>query len=195
MRGERGQATVEWIGTVLLVALALAALARVAGSTGDDAIASSVLSTMSCAARGDCEAKRPAAARTRPDPARTRPDPDRTRPDRDRTRPPGGGRGTAPLLTLPSRLRAPGGGQRVARGPVRLPDPGPVMRRLRKAGGVAWRRAWLACLAYERVRLGFEYPQLRFPGYTLPPEELVRVARTCVLPVDAFPEGDPPAIP
>lgn len=186
MRGERGQATVEWIGTVLLVALALAALARVAGSTGDDAIASSVLSTMSCAARGDCEAKRPAAARTRPDPARTRP---------PAGRPAGGGRRTAPLLTLPSRLRAPGGGQRVARGPVRLPDPGPVMRRLRKAGGVAWRRAWLACLAYERVRLGFEYPQLRFPGYTLPPEELVRVARTCVLPVDAFPEGDPPAIP
>ena len=43
MRGERGQASVEWIGLLLLVALALAALTRLAPHADGQGMASAVL--------------------------------------------------------------------------------------------------------------------------------------------------------
>ncbi len=33
-----------------------------------------------------------------------------------------------------------------------------------RGAGRAWRRAWLACLAYERTRYGFLHPESRFPA-------------------------------
>jgi hypothetical protein len=49
---------------------------------------------------------------------------------------------------------------------------------------VAWRRAWLACLAYERFRYAFLHPESRFPGHRMPPREALRIANDCVSPVD-----------
>src|ERR671925_289623 len=42
VRNERGQATVEWVGIVLLVTLSLAALARLAPSADGDALATTL---------------------------------------------------------------------------------------------------------------------------------------------------------
>ena len=53
MRGERGQATVEWVGLVLVVALALGAAAAFV-PFGDRTLGDSLLHALLCAVRGDC---------------------------------------------------------------------------------------------------------------------------------------------
>src|SRR5919199_6374460 len=60
MHGERGQATVEWAGLVLLVALALAGLAAVVPTGGGRTLGEAIAHALVCAVRGDCQA---AAAR------------------------------------------------------------------------------------------------------------------------------------
>src|SRR5919202_5615709 len=61
MAREHGQATVEWVGLVLLVALALAALAAVVPAPGGGrTLAEAIAHAIVCAVRGDCRA---AAAR------------------------------------------------------------------------------------------------------------------------------------
>ncbi len=47
-----------------------------------------------------------------------------------------------------------------------------------------WRRAWFACLVYERTRYAFRHPESRFPGYTLPYGVALRMINSCVSPVD-----------
>jgi hypothetical protein len=59
MRRESGQATLEWVGLVLLVALALAAAATFV-PVGDRTLGEAVAHALLCAVRGDCHA---AAAR------------------------------------------------------------------------------------------------------------------------------------
>ena len=54
MREERGQASVEWIGLLLLVALALGALTHFAPRADGHDMAATVLKPMKCAARGGC---------------------------------------------------------------------------------------------------------------------------------------------
>jgi hypothetical protein len=54
---ERGQATVEWVGLVLLVALALAALAAVVPVGGGRTLGDAVLHALVCAVRGGCAAE------------------------------------------------------------------------------------------------------------------------------------------
>ena len=56
MRNDGGQASVEWIGLVLLLALALAALVRFAPSADAEALGPELLHAIGCAARGGCEA-------------------------------------------------------------------------------------------------------------------------------------------
>ena len=44
-------------------------------------------------------------------------------------------------------------------------------RSLRRAGrgvGALWRRAWFACLVYQRTRYALRHPEISVPGYTLP---------------------------
>ncbi|HKP88759.1 MAG TPA: hypothetical protein VJT75_02175, partial [Thermoleophilaceae bacterium] len=53
MLPERGQATVEWVGVVLLVAFALAAAASLV-PVGDRTLGDAVLHALVCAVRGDC---------------------------------------------------------------------------------------------------------------------------------------------
>ena len=59
-----------------------------------------------------------------------------------------------------------------------------IRGRLRGAPGRAWRGAWYGCLVYERGRWALLHPESRFPGYTLPPSEALRIANDCISPVD-----------
>jgi hypothetical protein len=220
MRSERGQATVDWIGIVLLVALALAALARLAPSADGRELGTTVLRSMVCSARDRCESEGgPRAARPQiaPDTGGRPAAPDT------------GGRPAAPdtsshssgplsalrrLVTIPPLVPHPGSaaptggrslpGSRPA--PVQSGRAGmaPLLRWARRSGGraleselrrmlrgrvlrgagSAWRRAWFACLVYERFRWAFLHPESRFPGYSFPPEEVLRIANDCISPVD-----------
>ena len=167
---ERGQATVEWIGILLLVALALAALARIAPRADDHALATTLAHSITQSAGH-----------------RTTPKPSRTAPGRTSFTAP-------PLVPLPSptthrpapvprpTTHRPPRIQRALR--ARLAAPPALLRRARRATGSAWRRAWYACLVYERFRWAFLHPESRFPGYTMPPEEVLRIANDCISPVD-----------
>jgi hypothetical protein len=192
--GECGQATVEWIGILLLVALALAALARVAPRADGDALATTLAHSIT----------RP-ASRDRP-------------PNlevvgirggkRNDSPPPGAGAFTAPpLVPLPrpttqrSAPRRPSSGALLHRSAPRSPSSGALLQwarrtgervltgraplqQLRRGAGAAWRRAWYLCLVYERFRWGLLHPESRFPGYTMPPSEVLRIANDCISPVD-----------
>jgi hypothetical protein len=161
MGSEQGQASTEWIGIVLLVALALAGLTHFAPRADGRSLASTLLQTVAhprvAAIRsGKRNDSLPPAKEsfTAPPPlpfARPREAPAKTaRPS---------------ARALLARLRQQGG-------------------RLRGAAGTAWRRAWLACLAYERFRYAFLHPESRFPGHTIPSSELLRIANDCISPVD-----------
>ena len=103
-------------------------------------------------------------------------------------------------LSGPARVRA----QRVRVQPVRvrpvrvqrmrgLPELPAGVRRAGRGAGALWRRAWFACLVYERVRFAIAHPESRLPGYTIPMRVAVRMANNCVSPVDLlriFPSPD-----
>ena len=170
MRNDGGQASVEWIGLVLLLALALAALVRFAPSADAEALGPELLHAIACAARGGCEA------------------------------PPGGPAGTggggprgmvsAPLLVpIAPRERRPPATRRRAL-PGRLLGGGALARRAGRSAGVLWRRSWMLCLGYERVRYGFLNPEIRFPNASIPYSEQLRIANDCLSPVDLVRDWD-----
>jgi hypothetical protein len=71
MRVEEGQASVEWVGLVLLVAIVLAVLGALSGRApaSDRGLGEAVAQRLGCAARGSCgavPAPRVAAARPAP---------------------------------------------------------------------------------------------------------------------------------
>ena len=76
---ERGQASVEWTGLLLLVALALGAVVALAPRVEGRSLGAAVARRIACAAGGDCvraaAGVRPAAGRGRgvPDDRRLRP--------------------------------------------------------------------------------------------------------------------------
>jgi hypothetical protein len=152
MRGEDGQASVEWIGIVLLVAVALAAMTRFAPDADGRALASKLLHSVAPARVGDERGG-----------------------IRNDFHPPGREAFISPPLVPPPsevRLRP------------RRHLPRGLAARVRRGAGLAWRRAWLACLAYERTRYGFLHPESRFPGHTVTPSEALRIANDCISPVD-----------
>ena len=55
MRGDSGQASIEWIGAALLLALALGAVGRFAGGVDPEPVAGALLSTTTCAVHHSCE--------------------------------------------------------------------------------------------------------------------------------------------
>jgi hypothetical protein len=158
MRGERGQASIEWIGAVLMVALALAGLARLAERVEAADLATSPLRITICAVRGGCAEQRPAgASQGRPHHAVIAPPlvPLAADPRSRRTR-------NAPRR--PSRTRALA---RRARGPLRTFS----------------RRAWLVCFGYERVRYGLLHPESG-PRQTVPISGVLQMVNDCASPVD-----------
>jgi hypothetical protein len=205
MRNDSGQASVEWIGLVLLLALALAALVRFAPSANAEALGPELLHAIGCAARGGCEARstgeqaedgaRPGGGAPRgmvstpplvPVAPRDRPASPISVAPRDRPAPisrplpvPVGRRGARPApVTRPWGL------------PGRLLRGGALARRAGRSAGVLWRRSWMLCLGYERVRYGFLNPEIRFPNASIPYSEQLRIANDCLSPVDLVRDWD-----
>jgi hypothetical protein len=178
MGSERGQASVEWIALLLLLALGLAALARFAPRADASHLGAELLKGVTCAARGGCEVERGAPA-------------PRGGPNRLVTVPP-----LVPVARRPG-TRSPmaplaRGGRRRLRLRLRPPDLAPLARRARRGAGTLWRRSWMLCLGYERVRYSVLHPEMRFPHQTIPISEDLRIANDCLSPVDLVRDFGPP---
>lgn len=172
MRSERGQASVEWIVLVLLLALVLTALARFAPHADAGDLGAGLVSTMTCAVRGGCQAKHGAKHGTR--------------------RPGSAPRGLViapPLVPVAPRTRV------VTRPRLRPPRLGPLVRRAGRGTGVLWRRSWMLCLGYERLRYSVLHPESRFPNRTIPVSEDIRIVNDCLSPVDVIRDFGRPSKP
>lgn len=187
MRSERGQGTVEWIAIVLLVAIVLATVGRLAPRGDDRGLATTLMHSVTCATRDGCKSARTPATRPRPGVVGIRSG------KRTASQPPRHEAFTAPpLVPLPRGPTLPWWADRPSvRALLRSVRRagGPELRRaiasrFRRGAGEAWRRAWLGCLVYERFRWAFLHPESRFPGYTMPPSEVLRIANDCISPVD-----------
>jgi hypothetical protein len=183
MRSERGQATVEWIGLVLVVALVLGTLTHRAPTRGNRDLGVTLAHAITD------PAKRSHARASPP----------------GETLPPSSSPGSSPspVAAVPTARV----GQRSRRQPSRrggsvgltrkippsaLPDLPKSLRRARRGAGALWKRAWFACLVYERTRYALLHPESRFPGYTLPFDAALRMVNNCVSPVDLL--SDWPAL-
>ena len=156
MRDERGQASIEWIGAVLMLALALSGLARLAARVDPAGLPAELLRTTRCAARDGCE---------------------------DGSKPRGPDRGRAvvapPLLPLaPGARSEPAHGARGRRSHLRY-----LAGRARRPVGTLWRRAWLICFGYERVRYGLLHPESG-PRQTVPISGALQMVNDCASPID-----------
>ncbi len=158
MRGERGQASIEWVGALLLVAVALAGLVRLGSRVEAADLATSPLGTTICAARGGCAEQRPS--------------------------PPPGARGHRAVIA-PPLLPVQPGERRPARPPPLLRDLGsPVgVRRARRATGTFWRRAWVVCFGYERIRYGLLHPET-IRRQNVPLSGALQMVNDCASPID-----------
>jgi hypothetical protein len=175
MRGESGQASVEWIGLVVLVAVVLAAVVRFAPRADADALGPELLHAIGCAARGGCETApsgKPAHGMVSVPPLV---------PIAPRERPAHGRPGPA------ARWRAVG--ERLFRGRA-LPRGRALVRRAGRGAGLLYRRSWIFCLGYERARYGFLHPEVRFPLMPIPYSEDLRMANDCISPVDLVRDWD-----
>ena len=167
MRDERGQASIEWVGAVLIVALALAGLARLAGRVDVADLGATPLRATICAVGGGCGEpggeRMEHAGRGRADSRFRRhavvaPPP----------LPPASG-----PRPEPPRTAAP-----------RRPSPArDLARRARRPAGALWRRAWLLCFGYERVRYGLLHPESA-PRQTVPIRGALQMVNDCASPVD-----------
>jgi hypothetical protein len=200
MRGEGGQASVEWIGLVLLLALGMAALVRFAPRVDAEALGAELLHAMGCAARGGCEAPQHGRAAADRGPGAADP---------------GLGAGPRRMVSAPPLVpiapcgrRALPAGPRALRVPVSRPQerrppaagwrglPGRLLRgralarRVGRGAGVLWRRSWMLCLGYERVRYGVLHPEVRYPQMPIPLSENLRMANDCLSPVDVVRDWD-----
>ena len=177
MRGEGGQASVEWIGLVLLLALGVAALVRFAPRSDAEALGPELVHAIGCAARGGCQASDGGASGARPGGA------------------PRGMVSTPPLVPVAPRKRAAAASrwstlrQRLFRGRT-LVRGRALVRRAGRGAGLAWRRSWILCLGYERARYGFLHPEIRFPHVPIPLSEDLRMANDCLSPVDLVRDWD-----
>jgi hypothetical protein len=177
--GQGGQATVEWIGLVLGLALAFGGALGVARGAdfGDEAhgLGEALASRVTCAARDACAAERRAApGRGAPGSPALREAPGgrplRARP-RWRRPPPTldafGGRGIRPSAPW----------ERTPRGLRGLDGAGAgVLRALGQVG----RRAWIGCLGYRRLRYDLDHP--RTPRDSVPVGEVLDELNRCLNP-------------
>ena len=158
MRDERGQASIEWIGAVLMLALALAGVTRLAERVEAAGLGAAVLRTTVCAARGGCEDRRPLLSPSAPS-------------HRTVIAP--------PLLPLTGDPRD----DRPRARPGRTPRRGALTRRARRSLGTFWRRSWLLCFGYERARYGLLHPETG-PRQTVPISGALQMVNDCASPID-----------
>ncbi len=180
MRGESGQASVDWIGLVLLLALGLTALVRFAPRADAEALGPELLHAIGCAARGGCDAPKSGAREGAKRSGRAAPRRMVSAPPlvpiapRERPASPAGWRG------LPGR---------VFHGRALLRGRG-LARRAGRGAGLLWRRSWVLCLGYERVRYGVLHPEIRYPLMPVPLSEDLRMVNDCLSPVDLVRDWD-----
>lgn len=157
MHSERGQASVEWVGLVLLLALGLVALVRFAPRADAGDLGPELIHAIGCATRGGCDARAggPTAL---------------------------GGRARKLVTAPPLVPTAP----REGRAPLPRSDlPGrDLARRTWGSAGRLYRRSWMLCLGYERVRYDVLHPETGAPHQEIPLSESLRMANDCVSPVD-----------
>jgi hypothetical protein len=160
LRSEGGQASVEWVGAVLAVAIALGALARLSDRVDASGVAAAGLRATGCVLAG-CE-RGEARGHARRGPATA----------------------GARAVTLPPLLPPPsaGGGAAGARSRPSLRLTNPVPPRVRARFGAFWRRAWVACFAYERARWGLLHPESY--RQAVPLRDVVQMANDCLSPFD-----------
>jgi len=170
MRGDSGQASVEWIGLVLLLALGAAALVRLAPRADAEALGPELLHAIGCAARGGCDV--PNSGKT---PRRMISVPPLV-PITVRGHP-------APAARWSGRRGRRFRGRALLRGRV-------LARRAGRGAGMLWRRSWMLCLGYERVRYGFLHPEVRYPQMPIPLSEDLRMVNDCLSPVDLVRDWD-----
>jgi hypothetical protein len=168
--GERGQATVEWIGLVLGLAVAFGgalALTRGADFEGEaNGLGEALASRMTCAARAACAAEAGAGRR-------------------GAGRRSGGAVGARALrggasvgLGVPPR----GGSGSAPRGLRGLDGAGAGARvGVRRAFEKARKYGWAACLGYRRLRYDLDHPRF-FPRDTIPPGEILDELNACLNP-------------
>ena len=142
MRSERGQATVEWTGLLLLVALVLVGASHLASRADGQELGTTLARSVTQVHQ---QAHGPVESHLESAPPRQ------------------------VLGTFPAPLRGQGRG---------------VLRRAGRGAGALWRKAWFACLVYERTRYSLRHPESRLPGYTLPYGVALRMINNCVSPVD-----------
>jgi hypothetical protein len=176
LRSEGGQASVEWVGVVLLVAVALGALARLSDRVDGSGVATAGLGATRCALAG-CEGRgAPLASTTGIEGGRSPGDGARAPAARAVTLP--------PLLPAPPPGGGATGGGRAAGAPrrpgLRLTNPIPPRARARL--GAVWRRAWVACFAYERVRYGLLHPENH--RQVVPLRDIAQMTNDCLSPFD-----------
>jgi hypothetical protein len=130
MLSEHGQATVEWTGLVLLVAVALGALATLVPRVDGRSLGGAVAHAITCSARGGCAAERGAPRRVE-------------RAER----------------VAPRRVeRAERADLRPARPRVSAPRTTAPVQALRGVREVA-KRAWIVCLGYRRFLYERDHPR------------------------------------
>jgi hypothetical protein len=160
MEGERGQATVEWVGLVLAVSVGMTALvAGARGAGGRDgeqagrALGGAVAGRLVCAVRDGCAAGGGGAGVASPGAPRP---------------------GPPALPFVPPGMPGP-------RGPVPRRDaPRAPTAALGRGATGAVDHAWLVCLGYRRFRYDAEHP--RPPTAPLPLDAALEIANDCFNP-------------
>jgi hypothetical protein len=154
---ERGQATVEWVGLVLGVALALGAVVaggrEAAKGESSAGLGGAVAERITCAVRDGCGGERALGAP--------------------------GGASLAPRAA-PGRRPSPPPAARSAPALRRTSGGSPL---LRGAGELA-KHAWIACFGYRRWRYEVEHP--RTPRQSVPVGDAVDMVNECLNPLSFF---------
>ncbi len=188
MRGERGQASVEWVGALLLIAISLGALARLSDRVEAPRLATAGLRATKCALAGCERGDGRSGSTTSIDGVH------RASAGNDGARPsaPDARAVTPPPLVSPPRHLPPrrvsppavgGPGSALSgRGRPRFTLRNPIPPRMRARVGGFWRRAWVACFAYERVRYGLLHPENH--RQVVPLRDVVQMTNDCLSPFD-----------
>ena len=162
VRSQAGQATLEWVGLVLLAALVLGGLAAFAAPVADRGLGTAVAQRITCAARGGCAGRGGAGSDAATDAS-------------------GRLHGTA------CGGSAPAGGAGAARAPAalaaRLPAlaiGSPARDRLRGVAN-AGKRLWILCVGWGRFVYERDHP--RAPNEAMPLDEVVEIADSCFNPL------------
>jgi hypothetical protein len=161
MQQEAGQATVEWVGLVLLAALVLGGLLALVPRR-DDSLGGVVAERIVCAVRGACGGGKASGPPAAPAPA-----------------PPPRERAAAPATAPPPQERA-GAPAPAPPPPVSRARAADAFQRLRGVAEIG-KRTWILCLGYKRWRYELEHP--RPPQDPLPLEEALRIANSCLNPL------------